>query len=104
MPNLIYVNEETVITWRASGGTNLLTLTSLAASAGRQGALHDFGVAARSRLFVWRLFGEFATAPVVGEILEAYMKTSDGTNPDNDDGTGDMAISAKDKLNDLFGG
>lgn len=101
MPNLVYVNEEAVITWLASGGTNVLTLTSLGVGAGRQGALDDFGVAARARRFVWRAFVKFATAPVVGETVDIYLKTSDGSHPDNDDGTGDAALSAEDKLKNL---
>ena len=101
MTNLIYENEGTAITWLASGGTNVLTLTSLGAGAGRQGAIHDFTVAARARRFVARAFMKFATAPVVGEVIRIYLKTSDGTHYDNDDGTGDAAVSAEDKLKNL---
>lgn len=101
MPNLIYVNEETPITWLASGGTALFTPTSLASGAGRQGALHDLGVAARAREYAWRAWVKFVTTPVVGEVIDIYIKTSDGTNPDNDDGTGDAAVSAEDKLKNL---
>lgn len=101
MANLIYVNEETAITWRNSGGSNVLTLTSIAAGAGRQGALDDLGVAARSRRYAWRAYVKFATTPVVDEYVGIFLKTSDGTNPDNDDGTGDAAVSAEDKLKNL---
>lgn len=102
MANLVYMNEESAITWEASGGTEPFTLTSLAADAGRQGDLYDFGVAARSRKFVWRARVQFATAPVVGETVRIYIKTSDGTYPDNDDGVSDAAVSAEDKLNNLY--
>lgn len=101
MPNLIYQNEEAAITWLSTGGTNLFTPTSLASNAGRQGAMHDFGVAARPRLFVWRGWIKPGATRVVGEIVEWYIKTSDGTHPDNDDGTGDIALSAADKLRNL---
>jgi len=101
MPNLIYVNEGTPITWKNTGGTELLTLTSVATVAGRQGALHDFGVAARSLEHAWRAWVKFATTPVVGDVIEIYWKTSDGTSPDNDDGTGDIAVSSIDKLKNL---
>ena len=30
-----------------------------------------------------------------------YLKTSDGSHPDNDDGTGDIALSAADKLRNI---
>ena len=102
MPNLVYNQPETTLTWRASGGTNVLTLTSLASGAGRQGALDDFGATtARSRLYEWRFFCKFATTPVVGEVIRIYLKTGDGTHRDNDDGTGDAAVSAEDKLKNL---
>lgn len=101
MPNKVYQNPEAAVTWLASGGTHLLTLTSLASGAGRQGALRDFGTSARARDFTWRAWVKFATAPVVGELVLLYWKTSDGSNPDNDDGTGDIAVSAEDKLKNL---
>ena len=65
------------------------------------GALYDFGVAARPADFYWRAWVVFATTPVVGEVIRLYWKTSDGINPDNDDGTGDAAVSAEDKLRNL---
>ncbi len=101
MPSLIYQVNESTITFRASGGSAVFTPTSLAAGAGRQGALHDLGSADRARWFHWRAFTKFITTPVVGEIIRLYLKTSDGTNPDNDDGTGDAAVSAEDKLRNL---
>lgn len=101
MPNKIYQHDETAITWLASGGTELFTPTSLAASAGRQGALHDFGASARPRLFVWRAWIVPGGTRVVGEPVRIHWKTSDGTTPDNDDGTGDIALSAADKLRNV---
>ena len=101
MPNLIYQNEESALTWLASGGTEPLTLTSLASGAGRQGDMYDFGVGARASLFVWRFWCKFATTPVVGEVIDIYLKTSDGTHYDNDDGATDAAVSAEDKLKNL---
>ena len=97
-----YLLPETAITWLNAGGSELLTLTSIAAGAGRQGALHDFGTAARSPEFAWRGWVKFATTPIVGERVKVYWKTSDGTSPDNDDGTGDIALSSEDKLKNLM--
>ena len=97
-----YLLPETTITWLNVGGSELLTLTSVAAGAGRQGALHDFGTVARAPEFAWRAWIKFSTAPVVGERVKVYWKTSDGTSPDNDDGTGDIALSAEDKLKNLM--
>ena len=101
MANKLYQNDETAITWLSSGGDNLLTLTSLGAGAGRQGAVHDFGATARAFKFAWRAWAIHATTPVVGEYLAVHKKTSDGTSPDNDDGTGDSAVSSVDKLANL---
>lgn len=102
MPTKIYQHDETAITWLASGGSALFTPTSLAANAGRQGAHYDLGAAARSYLFAWRAWVKFSTTPIVGEIVRVYLKTSDGTNHDNDDGTGDIAVSSINKLNNLL--
>lgn len=101
MANKIYQIDETAITWLSTGGTETFTPTSLASSAGRQGAHHDFGSSARARRFVWRGWIKPGGTRAVGEIVEWYIKTSDGTHPDNDDGTGDIALSAADKLRNL---
>jgi len=101
MPAKIYQNTETAVTWRGSGGSELITLASLGAGVGRQGALHDFGAGARAREGMWRAFIRWNTAPSLGEIVRIYWKTSDGMNPDNDDGTGDISVSNENKLKNL---
>ncbi len=101
MANKVYQIAETDITWLSSGGTNALTLTSLSAGAGRQGAQHDFGTSARPIRFAWRAWVKANATPTVGQIIEIYAKTSDGTNPDNSDGTTDAAVSAAGKLLNL---
>ena len=101
MVNKVYQHDETAITWQDASGTNVITLNNLATLSGRQGALHDLGTAARAAKFAWRAFCQFATTPVVDEQVDIYLKTSDGTKPDNDDGTGDAAVSAEDKLSNL---
>ena len=101
MANLIFLNEAAAIIWRNTGGSELFTPTTLGSGAGRQGALHDFTVAARSPEFAWRAFMKPGGTRVVGETVDVYLKTSDGSHPDNDDGTGDIAVSAEDKLKNL---
>src|SRR5574338_65601 len=101
MANKIYQHDETAVTWLASGGTETFTATSLAASAGRQGAYHDFGTAARARLFAWRAWLKPGATRVVGEIVRVYLTTGDGTIYDNDDGTTDIAVSSVDKLRNV---
>jgi len=101
MANKIYQHDETAITWLSSGGTETFTPTSLATVSGRQGAHHDFGTSARSRLFAWRAWIKPGTTRVVGQGIQIYLKTSDGSHPDNDDGTGDAALSSADKLRNI---
>ncbi len=106
MANLIQQNQGTVINWADSGGDLAITLKGLASGTGRQGAEKDFGVAAVETRFMWLAQVQFdtATAPVVGETIDIYLKTSpDGVNYDNDDGDGtDIAVSAEDKLKNLW--
>lgn len=106
MTSKAYQIGQSDITWLASGGTETLTLTSVAAGAGRQGARHDFGVitTARAYLFDWWFFMKFATQPVVGEQIDIYWKGyhQGGTHAMNDDGNTDAALSAEDKLRNLM--
>ena len=97
----VYINKETAITWTDTTGDLAMTLNNLAAAAARQGAVKDWGTSARTNRYEWRCSIRFATAPVVGESIRLYLKTSDGTYPDNDDGTGDIKVSATDKLKNL---
>ncbi len=101
MANKIYALLETAITWLSTGGTEAFTPTTLGSAAGRQGAHHDFGTASAARRFAWRAWIKPGGTRVVGEVVEIYWKTSDGTHPDNDDGTGDIAVSSADKLRNL---
>jgi len=101
MATKIYQHDETAKVWKASGGDAAFTPTSLATNTGRQGAHLDLGTSARSRLFAWRAWIVPGATRVVGEAIRIYLKTSDGTSPDNDDGTGDIAVSSSDKLRNL---
>lgn len=103
MTSKAYYLPETKTQFLASGGDVVHTLTSLGASAGRQSAQLDRGVetSGHPAVFRWRFWCKFATTPVVGETIDLYLKTSDGTHLDNDDGTGDIAVSAADKLKNL---
>ncbi|KKN04067.1 hypothetical protein LCGC14_1101340 [marine sediment metagenome] len=101
-----YQIGESDITWLDTGGSAVLTLTSLAAGAGRQGARYDLGAitTARAHLFDWWFFMQFATAPVVGETIDIYWKGyhQSGSHAMNDDGNSDAAVSAEDKLKNLW--
>lgn len=103
MANLIYKLDETSTTWTDTTGDLAMTLNNLASGSGRQGAQLDLGApgTARSRIYQWWARVRFATTPVVGEPVRIYLKLSDGTRILNDDGTGDIALSAKNKLRNL---
>lgn len=77
-----------------------LTLTNLLAGAGRVSARHDFTVTG-SRIFEWRATFQMATAGVIGETIDIYLSTSDGTNPDGEEGTADAALGSTDKLKNM---
>jgi len=104
MANLIYRVLETAQTWQDSAGDHTMTLDFLDSDAGRQGATWDRTAADGSRWFRWRFWCEFdsTTPPVLGEQVRVYLKTSDdNTVWDNDDTTGDTAVSVEDKLRNL---
>ena len=76
----IYQTQGTDVTWKASGGTHVLTLTSLANNAGRKGDSHDFG-ANFQRLVRVSLLTKFAIAPTLGKTLDVWWSSSvDGSN------------------------
>ncbi len=101
-----YQIGETDITWLDTGGAAVVTLTSLGAGAGRQGAQYDFGAitTARAFLFDWWFFMQFATTPVFDEKIDIYWKGfhQGGSHAMNDDGTADAALSAEEKLKNLI--
>jgi hypothetical protein len=111
MANLIYKNSEATLWFVPATATQAedaaFEVHSLAAAAGRQSAQYDFGVAAVAGLYEWRAFVQFATAPIVGEVVNIYLKTAGSSasataHPDNDDGTGESAVSALDKTRNLL--
>lgn len=100
MVNKVYINPETAVTWSDTGGTNVLDAGGLAADAVRVGARHDFGASARAEEFEWRVNVDgFDTPPVVGERVDFYLATSDGTYEDGDVGTADALGATTDLPN-----
>jgi hypothetical protein len=111
MANLIYKNPETTIWFvpatAAQAEDAAFECHNLASGAGRQSAQYDFGVGATASLYEWRAFVQFATAPVVDEVVNIYLKragtsASATAHPDNDDGTSEGAVSAEDKTKNLL--
>ena len=103
MANKVYTILETAMVWSSAGSASdsanpaLFSPTSLASAAGRQAQHHNFGVAAIGRRFAVRAWAKTSATSVIGETVEVYLKTSDGTHPDNDDGTADAAVGTVDR-------
>lgn len=100
MPNKLYVNQETSLTWTDTGGDYTMDLGGLAADGVRVGAQGDLGSGARASLYEWRLIIDgFDTAPVVNQAVEIWLAFSDGTNHDGDISTSDSAGASTDLYN-----
>lgn len=83
-----------------------LDLTSLAAGAGRESAKFDFGATRAKRYSILSSL-EFATAPVIGELVNFYLApSSDATagngNPQSIDGVDAAAPSGHSTLAELL--
>lgn len=103
MANPVYQKAGTSVTWTDTTGDLGMTLNDLTTGTGQQGAQKDWGVlsTARPTTYHFRAVFQQETPGVPGEQIELYWKSGDGTNYDNDDGTGDIAVSAEDKLKNL---
>lgn len=110
MPNKIYQHSEATIWFVPAAAAQAedfaLEMHNIGAGAGRQSAHWDRGTGAIPAVYAWRGFVQFATEPVLGETVDFYLKRSGSSasatvHPDNDDGTGEMAVSAIEKLSNL---
>lgn len=110
MANLIYQNSETTLWFvpatAAQAEDYAFEMYNIGSGAGVQSAQWDRGVAAVPAVYEWCAFVQFATAPVLGETVDFYLKpmgtsASATAHPANDDGTGAGAVSAADKLRNL---
>lgn len=104
MANKLYKIDETAIVFGSEGGELQWTTESLdgTPATGRQSVLHDQGAGGTARAMRWmyRIYCQCIATPTVGQAFRCYLKTSDGTHPDNDD-SGDVAVSDEDKLRNL---
>lgn len=79
----------------AGGGTLVvLTLSNRTSGTGRISAQADLGAGAHASLFELRCRVSLTGTHVLGQPLEFYVATSDGTNPDGEVGTADAALSS----------
>lgn len=103
MPNKVYINPETAVTFAPSGGNVAFTVTSLANNAGRISAQWDRGSGAKPARYVWRAKTKASAALTAGTALDIFMSTSNGSIQDGNLGTSDAAISSVEKMNNLRG-
>ena len=81
MPNKILIPADaSPLTWRSSGGSAALTLTSLANNAAREGAKLDLGTP-RARLWCATFEFDLAVAAAVGAVAELFMSYSNSATP-----------------------
>ena len=101
MANEILVKQDTDITWTSAGGTEVITLTSLADGDGRMGEEHDFGATFAARIRVM-LEVDFNVAPTAGLTVDVYWSSShDGTDYDGECTGADAAYNAEDDMKRL---
>lgn len=102
MANLVYHLPETAVTFTSSGGTVVLTTTSLANGAGRVSAQHDRSTGAKPGLYIIQAKMKFAAALAVGAQLEVYLlQTSITGDVPGNLGTSDAAVASADKRRNL---
>ena len=94
MVSKIYVARETPTVWSDSAGDLVITLNNLAAAAVRIGAQLDLGAGSTAQDYEWRCTVQFESAPVVGETVNLFLATSDGTEEDGQMGEADAAGTA----------
>lgn len=99
MANKVYTAFETPITFGDSGRTYVITLQNLATGAGRISARADRGAGSIATWYRCRVTIQLETAGAVGEQVEIYVSTSDGTNPDGEIGTADAALTTDKRRN-----
>lgn len=85
-------------TFTDTTGTVAITLNNLAFGAGRISARYDRTVTTKKRI-MWRATVQYNTAPQIGETVEIYLATSDGTNEDGTIGTADAALTSDKRRN-----
>ena len=101
MANEILVKQDTDITWTSAGGTEVITLTSLADGDGRMGEEHDFGATFAARIRVM-LEVDFNVAPTAGLTVDVYWSSShDGTDYDGECTGADAAYNAEEDMKRL---
>ena len=103
MASKVYNAIETAIVFADSAQTpdKNLTLSALASGAGRISAQYDRGAGSKAGVYKWRATFQMGTAGVVGQTIDIYISSSDGTNQDGEEGTSDAALGSADSLKNM---
>lgn len=104
MANEFYIKHGSPISFGSEVGDDIAwTTESMTNGSGQQSALYDQGAEGTARPLFWqyRIVTQSQATPVVNNAFRCFLKTSDGTYPDNDDGTGDADVSTINKLLNL---
>lgn len=99
-----YVNPESAITFKASGGTYTFSPASVANGAGRQSAQWNRGSGAQPADYIWQAKTKAGAALAVGASMEILLgfAHSDATIIDGNLGQSDAAFSSSDKKRNLL--
>jgi len=101
MANEILVKQGTSVIWTSAGGTEVITLTSLADGAGRMGEEHDFTATFPARVHI-SMELDFNAAPTAGLLVDLYWSSSyDGTDYDGECTGADAAYNDEDDMKRL---
>lgn len=101
MPNKVYKAAEAPIVWSDTAGDLVMTLKGLDSGVARMGAQKDFGAGSVSEWYAFRLTVQFETAPVVDETIDIYISTSDGSEPDGQEGVADADLGTTASLKNM---
>lgn len=101
MPSKVYQQEETAVTFLASGGTVVLTLARLGAGRGRLSAQRTT-TAPHSSLYRWAFKTKFVDTPVKGQAVKLFLVGESNSIRPNLLGTADAAVVDRLSLNGLI--
>lgn len=93
LPDYARIETGTEVTFKSSGGTGTITMTSVANNAARQSTKADFG-ATRARLYKVFAEVELAATPTAGNTIELWLAPSSSPTAGTDDLAGTSGSDA----------
>ncbi len=86
----------------ASAGDVVFSAASIAYGAGRKSAQWDRGASPQPEEYTWRAKTKLQATPIVGETIDFYIATSDGTILDGTTTAGDADFTDEDALANMM--